>query len=71
VVARILVGNKPGIKTIEMTLSGPELLFIAPAVFAVSGAPVPVSIDGVEKPMWSRIVIQAGQKVENRESREW
>jgi urea carboxylase len=46
-----------------MTLSGPELLFTAPAVFAVSGAPVPVPVDGVEKPMWSRIVIHAGQKL--------
>jgi urea carboxylase len=46
-----------------MTLSGPELLFTAPAVFAVSGALVPVLVDGVEKPMWSRITIQAAQKL--------
>ena len=46
-----------------MTLTGPELLFTAPAVFAVSGAPVSVTIDGEEKPMWSRLTIHAGQKL--------
>ncbi len=46
-----------------MTLSGPELLFTASAVFAVCGAPMMVTIDGEEKPMWSRLVIQAGQKL--------
>jgi len=46
-----------------MTLTGPELLFTAPAVLAVSGARVPVTVDGEKKPMWSRLVIQAGQKL--------
>jgi urea carboxylase len=62
-VANILVDNDPGTETFEITLSGPELLFTTPAVFAVSGAPVPVTIDGEEKPMWSRVNIQAGQKL--------
>lgn len=47
----------------EITISGPELLFNAPAVLAVSGAPVSVTIDGEEKEMWSRLVIHAGQKL--------
>lgn len=46
-----------------MTLSGPELLFTAPAVFSVCGAPMPVSVDGEEKPMWSRLALRAGQKL--------
>jgi len=32
-------------------------------VLAVSGALVPVTIDGEEKPMWSSIVIRADQKL--------
>jgi urea carboxylase len=63
IVANILVGNHSGTETLEITLSGPELLFTAPAVFSVTGAPVPVTIDGEEKSMWSRIIIQAGQKL--------
>ena len=62
-VANILVDNHPGTETVEITLSGPELLFTTSAVFAVAGAPVPVTVDGEEKPMWSRVVIQAGQKL--------
>lgn len=70
-VANILLENHPGTETMEITLSGPELLFTTSAVFALAGAPVQVTVDGEEKPMWSRIVIQAGQKlkigkVENR-----
>jgi hypothetical protein len=57
------VGNDPGTEVLEMTLTGPELLFTAPAVFAVSGAPVAINIDGHEKPIWSRLAIQAGQKL--------
>jgi urea carboxylase len=63
IVSNILVGNHPGTETLEITLSGPELLFTAPAVFSVTGAPVPVTIDGEEKSMWSRVVIQAGQRL--------
>lgn len=48
---------------LEMTLTGPELQFTAPAVFAVCGAPVSVTIDGGEQPMWSRLTIKAGQKL--------
>jgi urea carboxylase len=39
-VANILVGNDSGMELLEMTISGPELLFAAPAVFSVCGAPV-------------------------------
>jgi allophanate hydrolase subunit 2 len=62
-VANILVDNRPGTETLEITLSGPELLFTAPAVFSVTGSPVPVTVDGEAQPMWSRVIIQAGQKL--------
>jgi allophanate hydrolase subunit 2 len=51
------------VEVLEMTLTGPELLFTAPAVFAVCGAPVSVTIDGEERSMWSRLSIQGGQKL--------
>lgn len=47
----------------EITISGPELLFTASAVIAISGAPVSITIDGEEKLMWSRLVINASQKL--------
>jgi allophanate hydrolase subunit 2 len=46
-----------------MTLTGPEFLFTVPAVLSVCGAPVSVTIDGEGQNMWSRLTIQAGQKL--------
>ncbi|KAF4636666.1 hypothetical protein G7Y89_g1423 [Cudoniella acicularis] len=62
-VANLLVGNDPGAETLEVTISGPELLFTAPAIFSICGAPMEVTIDGEPKPMWSRLKIKAGQKL--------
>ncbi|KAI5456684.1 allophanate hydrolase subunit 2-domain-containing protein [Mariannaea sp. PMI_226] len=62
-VANILVGNDSGVELFEVTLSGPELLFHVAAVVAVCGAELPVTIDGASHPMWSRIVINRGQKL--------
>ena len=62
-VVNTLVGNKPGAEVPEMTLTGPELLFTTPAVFAVCRAPVSVTVDGEDKPMFSRLTIQANQKL--------
>lgn len=63
IVANILVENDPGSETMEVTITGPELLFTASAILAVTGAPVSVTIDGEERSMWSRTVIYAGQKL--------
>jgi urea carboxylase len=62
-IANILVGNKPQDELLEFTLSGPELLFMSAAVISVCGAPTSVTLDGEEKPMWSRLIVHAGQKV--------
>jgi urea carboxylase len=43
-IANILVGNEPGTETLEITISGPELLFTAPAVLSVCGAPMPLTV---------------------------
>lgn len=43
-IANTLVGNKPGTETLEITISGPELVFTAPAVFSVCGAPMAVTV---------------------------
>lgn len=60
-VANILVGNDPGTELLEATLVGPELLFHEAAVVAVCGAELPLTLDGNQQPLWSRIVIDRGQ----------
>jgi urea carboxylase len=57
------VGNEAGDEVLEMTLTGPELLFTAPAVVAVSGAPVSITVGGETRPMWSSFVVLAGDKL--------
>lgn len=57
----MIVGNDEGVELFEITLSGPELAFTTSAVFAVCGAPAPVTVDNLTRPLWSRQVVKAGQ----------
>jgi urea carboxylase len=62
-IANLLVGNAPGIEGIEITLSGPDLRFLGPAIVAFTGAPMDAKLDGDPFPMWSRQRIEAGQRL--------
>jgi urea carboxylase len=55
-----LLGNDPGAAALEVTLTGPKLRFGARAKVAVTGAPLPVSLDGVVVPQWSLLDVPAG-----------
>ncbi|KAI0869091.1 urea carboxylase [Hypoxylon argillaceum] len=60
-IANILVGNPIGVEVLEMTLIGPELLFMSSTKVAVCGANCVVTIDGKERQMWSSLSIASGQ----------
>lgn len=62
-IANMLVGNTPGLEGLEITLNGPELLFLGPAIVAICGAPMETKLDGKSIPMWTRTSIMAGQKL--------
>ena len=55
-----LLGNEEGAAGLEITMSGPLLRFNTDAVIAVTGAEIPLSIDGVEQPMNTALLIAAG-----------
>jgi len=55
-----LLGNDEGAAGLEITMSGPLLRFNTDAVVAVTGAPIPLSVDGVERPMNTALLIEAG-----------
>ncbi|QNH05387.1 urea carboxylase [Pseudomonas sp. B11D7D] len=55
-----LLGNEEGAAGLEITMSGPTLRFNTDAVVAVTGAEIPLSIDGVEQPMNTALLIAAG-----------
>ncbi|CAI7585960.1 unnamed protein product [Penicillium glandicola] len=59
--ANILAGNPSGTEGLEITLKGPELRFLAPACVSVCGAPMDMTLDGTDVPMWTRLYIKAGQ----------
>lgn len=62
-IANMLVGNDRGKEGLEITLTGPELRFLGPAVVALTGAPIEAKLDDSDFPMWSRKHIKAGQRL--------
>ncbi|KAI9818925.1 MAG: hypothetical protein M1827_007746 [Pycnora praestabilis] len=62
-ISNILVGNHPRKEGLEITLSGPTLLFLGPAVVALCGAAMEVELDGKSIAMWKRVKIDAGQRL--------
>jgi urea carboxylase len=55
-----LLGNDEGAAGLEITMSGPLLRFNTDAVVAVTGAAIPLSVDGSEQPMNTALLIKAG-----------
>jgi allophanate hydrolase subunit 2 len=62
-IANMLVGNPRGKEGLEITLTGPELRFVGPAIVALCGAPMEAELDGEKFPMWTSVKIEAGQKL--------
>ncbi|KAI1492250.1 urea carboxylase [Biscogniauxia mediterranea] len=63
-IANLLVGNDPHVELLEITMVGPQLLFHTGAIVAVCGAQFEVNLDGKPQSMWSRINVQASQRLE-------
>lgn len=59
--ANLLVGNAPGDAVLEAVFLGPELRFTADALIAVTGATLPVKLDGAAQPGWTALAVRAGQ----------
>jgi biotin-dependent carboxylase-like uncharacterized protein len=59
-VANLLVGNPEGAAALEATYLGPELAFTQDAVIAVTGADMPVKINGDEVAPWTAHEVRSG-----------
>ena len=55
-----LLGNPEGAAGLEITMSGPLLRFHTDAVVAVTGAAIPLTLDGVAQPMDTALFVPAG-----------
>ena len=59
--ANLLVGNGEGAAGLEAVFIGPKLEFTEDAMVAVTGADMPIKVDGEEKPGWTAFKVKAGQ----------
>ncbi|KQT28417.1 MULTISPECIES: biotin-dependent carboxyltransferase family protein [unclassified Bradyrhizobium] len=59
--ANMLVGNDDGAACLEAVFIGPQLEFTRDALIAVTGADMPIKIDGEERPGWTGLEVKAGQ----------
>jgi len=59
--ANLLVGNDEGAAGLEAVFMGPEIEFTRDGVVAVTGADLPLRLDGVEQPSWTALAVRAGQ----------
>jgi len=63
-IANALCGNPDDACALEITLSGPRLRMREAACIAVTGAPIPFRIDGIEQPMWAPVPVPAGATID-------
>ncbi|MGO4450398.1 biotin-dependent carboxyltransferase family protein [Phyllobacterium sp. TAF24] len=59
--ANLLVGNEESAACLEAVFVGPELEFTKDTLIAVTGADMPMQINGEAKPGWTAIDVKAGQ----------
>jgi len=60
-VANMLVGNPEGAACLEVVFLGPKIEFTKDMVVAVTGADLPVRLDGEPRDTWASFSVKAGQ----------
>jgi biotin-dependent carboxylase-like uncharacterized protein len=63
VLANRLVGNADGAAALECTLIGPRFQVHAHCGFAVTGAEMPVTINGTQAPRWTTLIAKPGDVI--------
>ncbi|WP_262058463.1 5-oxoprolinase/urea amidolyase family protein [Streptomyces sp. STR69] len=58
------LGNEEGTPGLECTLQGPTLRFTHATTVCVTGAPAPVTVDGVPVPQWEPVTVPPGAVLE-------
>jgi KipI family sensor histidine kinase inhibitor len=63
ILANRLVGNRDDAAALECTVMGPRFVAEAPCAIAVTGAAMPLSVNGQEAAMWTTLPLNAGDVV--------
>jgi antagonist of KipI len=61
--ANLLVGNDPGLATLECTLIGPALVAEQTCLIAITGADLDPRVNGAPAPMWTSLLLGAGDRL--------
>ena len=61
--ANRLVGNPDGAAAIEVTFTGPTLVFEQDALIALCGANIPATLDGKDVEFWKAHTVKKGQRL--------
>jgi biotin-dependent carboxylase-like uncharacterized protein len=61
--ANLLVGNDPGLATLECTLIGPSLVAEHACLIAFAGAELDPHINGAPAPMWTGVLLGEGDRL--------
>lgn len=56
-----LLGNEDNSAGLECTMTGPTLKFHCDSRVCITGAPLSITLDGVEQPLWQCLDVKAGQ----------
>jgi len=59
--ANLLVGNGEDAAGLEAVFVGPQLEFTADTIVAVTGAEMPIKLDGEDRPAWTSFAVRKGQ----------
>ena len=63
VVANRLAGNAAGAAGLECTVLGPRFVAEVPCAIAVTGAAMPLTVNGAEAPGWTTLILESGDVV--------
>ena len=63
VLANRLVGNPDGAAGLECTVLGPRFEVAAPCAIAVTGAAMPLTLNGQEAPAWTTLALETGDVI--------
>lgn len=63
-IANIIVGNDKFTECLEINLAGPTIKFHSPTIVALAGANFEFKVNGIDKPLFTELFIEAGDIVE-------
>lgn len=69
-IANMLVGNPESAAVLEITFVGPKLEVLSDGLVAVTGADMPVLVNGLSQPGWASVQVRRGDVISFRAARQ-